>query len=153
MRVKADAEPGSSPSHRDSFRPPPQDHPEYHQQAENEANKMNDGASGLRGLGCRAWIGDQVRMELMNVADDFLRRRRTRGPAENMAVALADEHRAPIVQLHDMRQIRLAKNMDDRHAGGSKALLDRLNQLRLGQDMEADLDVVETGMRPVFDIV
>src|SRR5260370_5890250 len=70
-----------------------------------------------------------------------------------MAVVRTDQYRASVVQLHGMRQVRLAKNMRRRNSGGSKALLHRLNQFRFRQDLAADLNIIETGMQPAFDIV
>jgi hypothetical protein len=69
-----------------------------------------------------------------------------------VGVVLADERGAAVVQLHDMRQIRLAENMDHGYAGGRKALLHGLNQIRLGQGLGADLNVIETGMQPMVDV-
>src|SRR6266705_3309179 len=92
-------------------------------------------------------------MKLVNVADHFLSGRWTRYPAKDMPVIGADHHRAAVVQLHDMRQIQLAENMYHRNAGGSKLLLHFLNQFRFRQRLAAGLNVIETGMEPVVDIV
>ena len=76
-------------------------------------------------------------MKLVNVADHFLRGRWPRYPAKDMPVNGADHHRAAVVQLHDMRQIRLTENMYHRNAGGSKMMLYLLNQFRFRQRQES----------------
>src|ERR1700745_837884 len=81
-----DAEPGSPPRDRGSFGAPPQDRPEYYQQAKNVGGDLNDHNANLRGLRRQARVGNQVRMKLVNIANDLLGGRGTNDSPKDTAV-------------------------------------------------------------------